>query len=178
MDEEYDVIVLGTGLTVSAALGAWGFASPPASRGAAGPGRPRHPPLTAIRRAAAPGVVVPERAAPCPSLPATSLLPTAVGSSPRRCPFPGCTLDFLVPTPSSPRLPHPGLLGQKTHPRSFGPIPPAPPYLLPSCANVDGVEVQGSLVWGAHQGGPSSCLPGFLWGRRPRECSRRSSSRR
>lgn len=37
MDEEYDVIVLGTGLTVSAASGAPGSALPPPPRGAAAP---------------------------------------------------------------------------------------------------------------------------------------------
>lgn len=61
MDEEYDVIVLGTGLTVSAVSGTWDPASPRPPRGAAAPGRRPHLPVAVVR-----GARVPIMTDPCP----------------------------------------------------------------------------------------------------------------
>lgn len=58
MDEEYDVIVLGTGLTVSAASGARGPAPSPLPLGSAAPG-----PIQSLPSAA---LGSPQKTAPCP----------------------------------------------------------------------------------------------------------------
>lgn len=67
MDEEYDVIVLGTGLTVSAASLARDPASPPPPCGAAAPGRRPHLPVTAVLGAASSALESPKKTAPCPT---------------------------------------------------------------------------------------------------------------
>uniref|UniRef100_A0A3Q2HND7 Rab GDP dissociation inhibitor n=3 Tax=Laurasiatheria TaxID=314145 RepID=A0A3Q2HND7_HORSE len=115
MDEEYDVIVLGTGLTVSAASGARDPTSSLPSRAAAAVGCRPHPSVTARCGAAAPGARLPEKTAPCPKRrdvasthrrgPVSKKLPPD-SSPPPHLPILACRAGKGTPTrPDAPRCP-------------------------------------------------------------------------
>lgn len=93
MDEEYDVIVLGTGLTVSATSGAGSPVSPHPLRSAAAPS-----PILSLPSVALPPPVLgsPEKTAPCPP-------PHDVASTHHHGPFSEKRTPFSLP----PRLPGP-----------------------------------------------------------------------
>ena len=95
MDEEYDVIVLGTGLTVSAASNVQGTSSPP-PWDAAAPGRIL---LSVLARRCS----VPEKTAPCP---APMMRPPSLSwpVSQEEAPFLSLLTDSPSPTPG----PYPG----------------------------------------------------------------------
>ena len=138
MDEEYDVIVLGTGLTVSAASDAPGSASPLL------PGMLQPPAPSSITVAGLPpsAFASPKRQ-PRAHSPATLPLPIATVHLQDEAPLPITpTHTHRLPGPMTPgpsRSPYPGLQGWKTHPHSAqwlrslpDPAHPAPTHGQPS----------------------------------------------
>ena len=139
MDEEYDVIVLGTGLTVSAASGVRGSASPSPPRDAAALG-PILPSLPSRR--CRPRRSCPRKDSPMPIPPRRCFYPLPWPISKKRPLFWPPPPTPRAPTPGPSRPPYSGRQGRKTHPRS-----PRCLLLLPDPAHPAPTQGQPSITY-------------------------------